>query len=147
MSDEAEIREKLRKIEALYARAGSEGERLAAKAAAERIRTRLGEAQESRALVEMQFSLSNQWSRQLFVALCRRYGLEPFRYKRQRHTTVMLKAPEAFIHDTLWPQFQQLNEVLTQYIADITARLIHDEVYADTGEAREVDEPQRLPGG
>ena len=45
--DEAEVRAKLRKIEVLFARAGTEGERLAAEAAAERIRARLGEFQKS----------------------------------------------------------------------------------------------------
>jgi hypothetical protein len=146
VSDEADIREKLRKIEALFARAGSEGERMAAMAAAERIRARLQQAQQTGRVIEMQFSLSNHWSRQLFIALCRRYGLEPFRYRRQRQTTVMLKAPEVFIHETLWPQYQKLNEVLTQYLSDITDRLIRDEVYAETGEAREVDGPAQLPG-
>ncbi len=45
--DEAEVRAKLRKIEVLFAPAGTEGERLAAEAAAERIRARLGEFQKS----------------------------------------------------------------------------------------------------
>ncbi len=27
----------------------------------------------------MQVSLGDQWSRQLFLALCRRYGLKPYR--------------------------------------------------------------------
>ena len=77
--DEAEVRAKLRKIEALFARAGTEGERLAAEAAAERIRARIGEFQKSEGLIEMKFSLPDAWSRQLFVALSRRYGLKPYR--------------------------------------------------------------------
>jgi hypothetical protein len=44
----------------------------------------------------MQFSMPDQWSRQLFMALCRRYGLKPYRYSRQRYTTVMLRAPKEF---------------------------------------------------
>jgi hypothetical protein len=84
--DEAEVRAKLRKIEVLFARAGTEGERLAAEAAAERIRARLGEFQKSVGPIEMKFSLTDVWSRQLFVALSRRYGLKPYRYPRQRWT-------------------------------------------------------------
>ena len=41
MSTESQLREKLRKIEALFAGAGTTGERLAAEAALERVRARL----------------------------------------------------------------------------------------------------------
>jgi hypothetical protein len=43
MSTESQLREKLRKIEALFAEAGTSGERLAAEAALERVRARLAE--------------------------------------------------------------------------------------------------------
>jgi len=144
--NEAEVRAKLRKIEALFARAGTDGERVAAEAAAERIRARLGEFQDTEELIEMKFSLLDVWSRQLFVALSRRYGLKPYRYPRQRRTTVMLRVPERFINETLWPEFQELNQVLVDYLSQVTERIIREEVFSQTSEAQEVDEPQRLPG-
>ena len=67
--NEAEVREKLRKVEALFARAGPSGERNAAAAAADRIRAKLHEASETASPVEMRFSRGDTWSRQLFVAL------------------------------------------------------------------------------
>ncbi len=78
MADEAQLREKLRKIEALFAGAGTAGEKNAGEAALERVRARLAELQRSDEPIEMQFSLPDQWARRLFVALCRRYGLEHF---------------------------------------------------------------------
>src|SRR5215208_3163802 len=87
MTDEAQLREKLRKIEALFAGADTVGEKLAAEAALERVRARLAELERSDKPIEMQFSLTDQWSRQLFLALCRRYGLKPYRLYRQRVTT------------------------------------------------------------
>ena len=48
MSIESQLREKLRKIEALFAGAGTEGERLAADAALERVRERLKEIRSAR---------------------------------------------------------------------------------------------------
>ncbi len=144
--NEAEVRAKLRKIEALFARAGTDGERVAAEAAAERIRARLGEFQDTEGLIEMKFSLLDVWSRQLFVALSRRYGLKPYRYPRQRRTTVMLRVPERFINETLWPEFQELNQVLVDYLSQVTERIIREEVFSQTSEAQEVDEPQSLPG-
>jgi hypothetical protein len=94
MSTESQLCEKLRKIEALFAGAGTAGERLAAEAALERVRARLGELSRQDPSIEMQFSMPDQWSRHLFLALCRRYGLKPYRYYRQRRNTVMIRAPK-----------------------------------------------------
>ena len=146
MSDpgDAELRAKLRKIEALFAGAGTEGERLAAGAALQRIRERLERAQRSDRIIETKFTFPDAWSRRLFVALCRRYDLRPYRYKRQRYTTVMLRAPDSFVRQTLWPEFGQLNEALRDWLAAATDRIIREEVYRDVHEADEVEEPSRL---
>src|SRR5258706_11353205 len=103
MSTESQLREKLRKIEALFAGAGTAGERLAAEAALERVRARLGELSRQDPSIEMQFSMPDQWSRHLFLALCRRYGLKPYRYYRQRRNTVMIRAPKRFLDQVLVP--------------------------------------------
>jgi hypothetical protein len=137
MTDEAQLREKLRKIEALFAGAGTDGEKLAAGAALERVRARLAELERSDKPIEMQFSLPDQWSRQLFLALCRRYGLKPYRLYRQRVTTVMLRVPKRFVDQVLWPEFQELNTALMQYLNEVTTRVIREEVHRDTSEAAE----------
>ncbi len=146
MLNETEIREKLRKIEALFARAGTNGERLAAAAAAERIRARLDEAQQSGRQIEMQFSMGDVWSKQLFIALCRRYGLKPYRYRRQRRTTVMLRVPDKFVNDILWPEFEELNKVLTDYLIEVTERIISEEIFPETTEAEVIVEPRQIRG-
>jgi hypothetical protein len=138
MTDEAQLREKLRKIEALFAAPGSVGEQIAAGAALERLRERLAELERQAPPTEIQFSLPDQWSRRLFVALCRRYGLKPYRLYRQRLTTVMLKAPRSFVDEVLWPEFQELNASLMQYLDEVTTRIIHEEVHRDTSEANEM---------
>jgi len=143
LSGEAALREKLRKIEALFAGAGTIGERTAAEAALERVRARLAELERRDTPTEMQFSLPDQWSRRLFLALCRRYGLKPYRLYRQRLTTVMLRVPKAFVDQVLWPEFQELNKALTQYLNEVTIRVIREEVHRDTSEAAEVT--QALP--
>src|SRR5450631_199781 len=83
MSPETQLRERLRKIEALFAGAGTAGERLAAGAALEWVKARLAELGQRDTAIELQYSMPDQWSRQLFMALCRRYGLKPYRYRRQ----------------------------------------------------------------
>jgi hypothetical protein len=140
MNIESQLREKLRKIEALFAGAGTAGERLAAEAALERVRARLAELGRRDAPVEMQFSMPDRWSRHLFLALCRRYGLAPYRYPRQRRNTVMVRAPKDFIDHVLWPEFTELDRALQIYLHEVTLRVISEEVYSDTSEAQEVPE-------
>jgi hypothetical protein len=95
--DEARLVEKLRAIESLFGGAKTSGERDAAEAARQRIRDRL------RALIhedqpeEYQFSMGDLWSRKVFVDLLRRYDVRPYRYRRQRHTTVMARVPKRFV--------------------------------------------------
>jgi len=144
MDDDAQLRAKLRKIEALFARAGTDGEREAAGAALGRIRERLAQAQRTDRVIEIKFTFPDHWARQLFVALCRRYELRPYRYKRQRRTTVMLRAPETFVATILWPEFRALNGALTEYLAAATERIIREEVHRDTAEVEEVDEAPQL---
>jgi hypothetical protein len=143
MFTDSRMREKLRKVEALFAGAGTAGERLAAEAALARIRARLAEEGRRESPIEMQFSIADPWARLLFMALCRRYGLEPYRYHRQRRSTVMVRLPKSFMDVVLWPEFRELEAELRSYLEEVTQRVIREEVYADTSDAAEV--PQALP--
>ncbi len=143
MSIESQLRDKLRKIEALFAGAGTAGERLAAEAALARVRARLAELGQQDPPVEIQFSMPDQWSRHLFLALCRRYGLQPYRLHRQRRNTIMVRAPKGFVDQILWPEFTELDRALQAYLHEVTLRVIREEVDADASEAQEV--PEALP--
>ncbi|HKM61350.1 MAG TPA: hypothetical protein VJY39_02555 [Acidisphaera sp.] len=144
-SPEKQLRDRLRKIESLFAAAATAGEKAAAGAAAERIRARLAKAAAAEAIEEFRFSVSDSWSRQLFIALCRRYGINPFRYRRMHRQTVVLKAPRSFVDQILWPEFQDLNAALSDYLSQITENLIHEEVFGETQDAEERDEPAPAP--
>ena len=137
MTNEQQLREKLRKITALFEGAATAGERQAAAAAIERIRAALNDAVQTQPLPEMKISMADQWQRRLFSALCRRYGLEPYRYKGQRYTTVMVRAPRSFFNNTLWPEYLELQAALHSYLNEATERIIREEVYRDAAEAKE----------
>ncbi len=140
MIDERQLIEKLRSIERLYAAATTPGEKVAAANARERIQQRLEGFVRTEPPVEYKFSMADMWSRRLFVALLRRYGIRPYRYWRQRHTTVMAKVPRDFIEETLWPEFQELNVTLRQYLDEITNRVITEGVHTDSSEAEVIPE-------
>ena len=144
---EQQLVEKLRRIEALHARPGSDGERQAAERARERIQARLKELEAEEPPIEIRFSLSDQWSRHLFVALLRRYGIRPYRYRGQRRTTVMARLNRRFVNDTLWPEFLELQSTLVAYFDTLTDRVIEQALEVKAGEAEEQNEatPQLAP--
>ena len=76
----------------------------------------------------------DMWSRRLFAALLRRYGIRPYRHSRQRHTTIMAKVSKRFVDETLWLEFQEMNWILRDYLDEITDRLITEDIYADDSE-------------
>lgn len=136
-AEEDSLIEKLRKIEALFARPGTEGERVAAGNALDRIRTRLRQLEQVERPIEYRFGLPDAWSRSLFIALLRRYGLQPYRLRGQRRTTVMCKVTRSFVEETLWPEFQQLNHTLRHYLDEVTQRVIAEAIHRDSTDAEE----------
>jgi hypothetical protein len=138
------LRDKLRKIEALFAGAATPGERTAAGAAAARIRARLKQTENREQPIEVRFRLTDPWSRQLFIALCRRYGMRVYRYPRMHQQSLIVKAPKSFIEKVLWPEFRQVNAALMEYLAAITDKVIREEVFGESSDAEEV--AQAAPG-
>lgn len=138
MDDRQKLLETLRKIEALHAGAATPGERDAAAGARERIRARLKIVAEQERSEEFRFTMDNPWSRKIFIALLRRYGIDPYRYSRQRRNTVMARVPRSFVEQTLMPEFEEMNRALADHLERITEDIISAEISRDTSEAREV---------
>ena len=104
--DEARLIEKLRLVEALFAGASTAGEKAAAESAKQRILDRLSFWEQEAPPAEYKFSLGDPWSRKVFVALLRRYGIRPYRYSRQRHTTVMARISKRFVDEVAVPPLE-----------------------------------------
>ena len=140
MPTRSHLREK--QIEALFSGAGTAGERLAAEAALERVRAKLAELERQDPAVELQFSMPDQLSRHLFIALCRRYGLQPYRYRRQggrRSWFVRLVVSSM----KCCGASSRLDVDLQAYLMEVTLKIIREEVYADASDAQ--DMPEALP--
>jgi hypothetical protein len=137
--------EKLRRVEALHGGATTPGEREAAANAMRVLQARLHEMAKQAPPIEYQFSMVDTWSRRLFVALARRYGLAPYRYRRQRRNTVMLKVSKPFVDETLWPEFQELDGTLRKWLAEATDRAIAQVFGEEAQEAEERPEQRALP--
>ncbi|MEO6572797.1 MAG: hypothetical protein ABIP89_03080 [Polyangiaceae bacterium] len=114
-------------------------------AAAERIRARLAELRGREQDTVMVYSLPDPWKRKPFLALCRRYGLEPYRETGRRRSTVLLRAPQTFHDRTLWPEFLALSKELHAHLDELTERVIREAIDADVSEAVEAGPPKALP--
>ncbi len=144
-TDEAKLIGKLRSIEALFAGATTAGEKVAAERAKARILERLKLWEEEDPPVEYRFSMTDMWSRKVFVALLRRYGIRPYRFSGQRYTTVMAKVSKRFVDETLWPEFQEISKTLQSYLSGVTDRVVHQVIHQDSSEAEVIETPKQLP--
>ena len=144
MTELDHLLETLRRIEALHARTDAPGERDAAASALEAMRARLDRLMLHDPPVEYKFTMADDWSRRLFTALLRRYGIRPYRYRGQRYTTVMARVSESFVDQTLWPEFKELSSVLNRYLSEVTDRVIREGIYEDNSEAEELARPASI---
>jgi hypothetical protein len=144
VTEEQRLIEKLRRIESLFERAASDGERDAAGAAAGRLRNRLGQTRDEE-ILEFKFSLPDMWAKALFTALLRRSGIDPYRYSGQRRTTVVARAPRSLIDEEIWPEFQEMHKTLHAYLSDVTKRVIATAVHGDISEPEIRKKPRELP--
>jgi len=137
MTDEEKLIEKLKRIEALFARPATEGERMAAANARERIKARLKELEKTDPSIEFRFSLPDPWSHRLLMALLRRYGIEPYRYSGHRRSTIMIRASGRFIDETLIPEYEQFRETMVSYFEEVTQRVVSQALSIDNSELKE----------
>ena len=145
MLGDEKLRAKLAKVEALFQRAAGPGERAAAAAALDRLLGRLADSESDREPeIELQTSLPDVWSVRLFIAICRKHGVDPFRYPRQRRTTVMVHARKREFDRVVWSEFSMLHAELESYFEDVTDHLITRAMRSD-GDESALDRRQ-LPG-
>ncbi len=75
--------------------------------------------------------MPDAWSVRLLVAVCRKHGLRPFRYARQRRTTVMVRARERYFDRVVWAEFSRLQTELELYFEDVADHLITRAIGSD----------------
>ena len=79
----------------------------------------------------MQYYLPDVWSVRIFVALCRKHGIHPYRYPRQRRTTVMVRVRPTSFERSVAEEFRTLHRELTAYFNETVEHLIADAMRSD----------------
>jgi len=116
--------EKIRKIEALIDGASSVGEKQAAVSAKERILNKYPHLEIHRDAKEYSLRTDGEWDKKLLLAICHKYGVKPYRYKRQKYTTVMVNINEKFLNEVLWKEYTEYSIHLSKLVGEITDNLI-----------------------
>jgi hypothetical protein len=119
------ILDKIKKIEALINGTNIAGEQQAAIEALKRLQNRMGELPPQQiGAVEYTLHTTDHWHKRLLLALCGKYQIKPYRYHRQKYTTVMIRVNPQFIDEVLWPEYLLYSKHLEALVEDITSDLI-----------------------
>lgn len=113
------VQDKLAKIEALIERATSAGERQAALLAKQRLLEKQCDLP-----VEFKIFHHNLWKKKLFLALCEKYELAPYRHKRQKKTTTLVQVSPSLMNNYLWPEYQSYVALFEELVQDVFDELI-----------------------
>jgi hypothetical protein len=105
MNEQAILRERLRKVEALLARPGHEGERLAAQAAVDRLRERLADLSRQDPISELLFPLADSLGLDLLAAFERQRLAA---YSLYRGNLDVARGANAFVRTFFGPRFEDL---------------------------------------
>ena len=114
---------RLAKVEALARAGGTAGERAAAEAAAQRLRTRGAGSRAPEASasphedIDMAFAVDHPWAARLLIALCHRYAIEPA--ARAPDGRLIVRAPRVFLETVLAPEFDRVRAGLAGLMGDL----------------------------
>jgi len=84
--------------------------------------------------IEMRFSMGDRYVKKLFIALARKHGFRPYRYPRQKHTTVNLKCKNSYFDLVLWPEFLDLSDELAFFLEQVTHEIVRNVLSDDFSE-------------
>lgn len=73
---------------------------------------------------EFHCTMQNDWDAALFHALLKRYGIKPYRYRKQRKSTVLVRVSKCFMDDHLWPIFNGVRAELHKRFMQLTTALL-----------------------
>lgn len=122
--------EKIKKVEALLKGATTEGERQAAQFAKDKLQKRI---KEIKIPAEFRLYTPDAWHKKLLAAICRKHGVTPYRYHRQKYTTVMVTTDEHTMNEVIWKEYMLVAEILEELVTDVTDDLIRT-IHEDEGE-------------
>lgn len=102
----------------------AEGDGCDADQAKVRIRARLQELGGAADVAEFQCHMKHDWDSFVFHALAKRYGIRPYRYRKQRKSTILVHMSKQFLDELLWPIFNDVCAALFARFTEVTTALL-----------------------
>jgi hypothetical protein len=90
----------------------------------EQITARLQESASAPDVEEFQCNMKHEWETFIFHALLKRYGIKPYRYRKQRKTTILVRVSKAAMNGLLWPIFTDVAAELSARFTVVTTTLL-----------------------
>jgi hypothetical protein len=128
------LHRKLEQLENLAAQATTEGERVAAARARERVRQHLEDLEEAPPSSagwdvradepHWQFRVPDEWTRRVLIAVLRAHDLQPYRRGGQRVLTVCVQAPTGLLRSKVWPDCRDQAQALHLALATVANRFL-----------------------
>lgn len=118
------IFDKIQKIQALIDSTSSDGERLAAELAKQRLQQKIDDRP-----IEYKVTSHSAWEKKIFLAICKKNGLNPYRYSKQKYTTTMVRVSKSIMDEVLWPQYNKYTDLLGELVEGISSEIIEN-IYA-----------------
>ena len=131
IDDEAALIAELQQIEYVFGVMSAS----AAAGPRDRIMSRLHEIERSEPSVEFRLSLPDDGVRRLFLAMARRYGMQPYRHHGQRRASVMVRTPKFFMDSIFYPAFSRATEALRRHLDGVTSRVIAQAIGESSADA------------
>jgi hypothetical protein len=91
---------------------------------ADRIRARVQEAATATDIQEMQCSTKYDWDALVLHALLKRYGIKPYRYRKQRRSTILVRVSRKVMHEVVWPIYCDVTAALAARFTTVTTSLL-----------------------
>lgn len=82
-------------------------------------------------IYEIIVNTKTDWNRQIFLALCEKYNLEPYRYKGEKKTTIKLETTMDFMENILWPDYKKFTKIYHKSMEDILKKCIEKILYKE----------------
>ena len=83
--------------------------------------------------IEYTIRTPDMWHKKLFLALCRKHSLKPYRYSMQKYTTVMVRVSKDFLDNVVWVEYIEHSKILESLVDEVTLNII-SKIYQDKEE-------------
>jgi len=78
---------------------------------------------------EISINTLTMWNKNIFLTLCIKYNIKPYRYKGDRKTVVNVQCTEHFMQNVFFPEYLKFTKILHESIEANLKEVIENILY------------------